>query len=216
MSFWTDAALEPKRGYRFIISITGMAGGAQFYAKKVKKPKISVESTEHKYINHTFKFPGGVTWDDVTVTLVDPVEPDAANNLTAILESAGYIIPGNENQVTTMSKLQSVASLGTVTIRQIDDARRTAGGAPLDITNGVVEEWILQNAWLKDIDFGEMAYDSKDLSEITMTIAYDWATLQTKNGSIVSGDLTGAGDLTAPVAGGLVDIGKLGPTRFKK
>ena len=50
----------------------------------------------NKYINHTFHYPGRVEWENVTITIVDPVDPNAASSAAQLLK-IGYHIPGNEN-----------------------------------------------------------------------------------------------------------------------
>ena len=95
MPFWStnfgeDTTLkDPKRKFRFYVEFQGIAapvGGATlWYAKAVAKPSFAIEKTEHAYLNHTFKYPGKVTWDDLDVTLVDPVDPDVAATLSDIV-----------------------------------------------------------------------------------------------------------------------------------
>lgn len=81
MAFWTDQILEPKRGFRFVVRFKGMPQQGTFYASKCTKPELEISKTEHKFLNHTFKFPARVTWNDVVLTLVDPSTPDAIANL---------------------------------------------------------------------------------------------------------------------------------------
>ena len=89
MAFWTDAQnKDPKRAYRFIVNIGNMPNGAQWYAKAVKKPAITITEVDHSFLNHKFYYPGRAEWDTVEVTLVDPVSPDAAAN-TAASERCG-------------------------------------------------------------------------------------------------------------------------------
>ena len=93
-SFWTNANVEPKRKYRFTVMITGTDEvGVLWFAKGINKPEISVEATEHKYLNHKFHFPGTVSWNDVSLTLVDPVSPDAARMTADMLTNSGYVGP---------------------------------------------------------------------------------------------------------------------------
>ena len=44
-----------------------------------------------------------------------------------------------------------------------------------------VEEWVLYNAWVKDVKYGELDYTSDDLTEITLTLRYDFAKLNMDN-----------------------------------
>jgi hypothetical protein len=176
MAFWTDATLQdPKRGYRFLVDLGRMPNGATWYAKSVKKPSFSINAIEHKFLNHTFYYPGRLTWEQVTVTLVDPVTPDAAANTAAIIRAGGYTPPITVNDTTTISKMSSVAALNSVIITQIDSVGNS------------LETWRLENPWIANVEFGELSYDSDELTTITLTIRYDWAALivpsETKTGA---------------------------------
>ena len=116
MPFWSNphdsSSRDPKRKFRFQVSFDAITdpngnGSVMWYAKTVNKPSFQIATTEHKYLNHTFYYPGTVTWQDVSVTLVDPIEPDMSITLARILEKSGYILPGNatdQSSLATMSK----------------------------------------------------------------------------------------------------------------
>ena len=79
--FWSEnfsqgGLKDPKRKFRFTVNFNGIAaaqgGGQLWYAKTVSKPSFQIAAAEHKYLNHTFYYPGSVTWNDVVITLVDP------------------------------------------------------------------------------------------------------------------------------------------------
>ena len=73
MAFWSEANLDPKRKFRWVVQIAGLGIG-EYIAKTVDKPKFEVSEEEHKFINHTFYYPGRVTWQEVSLTLFS--EPD--------------------------------------------------------------------------------------------------------------------------------------------
>ncbi len=178
-NFWTSPNKDPKRAYRFTVTLSEFGGGAIWYAKSATKPKFTVSNTEHKYINHTFNYPGRVTWETVTITLVDPVDPNAAAQAAEILAASGYSVPGNENApITTINKRQATNAMGRVSIKQIGES-----------DTDVLEEWILNNAWIESVNFSELAYETDDLSTIELQIRYDWAELSTPNAD-GSGTLT--------------------------
>lgn len=182
MAFWTDATLrDPKRNYRFTVQLLAFPEAATWYAKSVTKPKFAISETPHMYLNHTFYYPGKVTWETVNVTLVDPVEPDAVANTMAIIQNAGYHPPRDASDLSTMSKARAVGALKGVVIKQID-----SDGA-------LLEEWTLRNAFITNVDLGELSYDNEDLTNVTMTFRYDWATCVTAVGSQVDvGQAVGA------------------------
>jgi len=176
MAFWTAqqtaATKDPKRKFRFTVSCTGIGGEAMmWWAKTAAKPSFAIASTEHKYLNHTFYYPGSVTWNDVAITLVDPVDTpgDMTMTLATLVKKAGYVIPSATNQLQTMTKGGAVGALGDVIIRQVDGA------------GTALETWTLKNAWILDLKFGDLEYGADDLTELSMTLKYDWATCATTN-----------------------------------
>jgi len=170
MTFWQDPNLEPKRSYKFILSIPGGSktqGLREFLVKKVSKPEWEVTSVEHKFLNHTFWYPGRTQWADITATVVDTVDPtaNATQEMMHILEESGYELPTTPNQPAgwgTVSKKKAVRNaLGTVKIKTLNSDGET------------VETWVLNNAWVSKVAFGEVAYDTEAMVELTLTIKYD-------------------------------------------
>ena len=169
-NFWTSPNRDPKRAYRFTINISSFEGGATWYAKSATKPTFTVNTTEHKYINHTFHYPGSVTWEPVTITIVDPVDPNAASKAAEILQRSGYYIPGNEDApFTTVNKKEAIGALGLVKISQIGES-----------DTDVLETWTLNNAFIESVNFSDLSYDDEELSTIELSLRYDWASLNTK------------------------------------
>ena len=101
MPFWSQAfgqdadspLKDPKRAFRFtvsIIGITGNGGPLIWYANSVTKPPFTLSSAEHKYLNHTFYYPGNVQWNSIDLKVVDPGgDTDVAATLAGILEGGG-------------------------------------------------------------------------------------------------------------------------------
>ena len=172
MAFWgTDLANgtmgDPKRKFRWRLTFGADATDQNniiWYAKTVSKPEINVSNdTTHKFLGHTFKFPGSVTWNDVEVTLVDPVSPDAARKTLAIIHGAGYRFPDTDQVLETISKDKAVDALKFFKIEQLDGA------------GNAIERWDLHNAFIAKVGFGELSYEDDGLSEISLTVTYDWA-----------------------------------------
>jgi hypothetical protein len=182
MPFWSNphdsSSRDPKRKFRFQVSFDAITdpngnGSVMWYAKTVNKPSFQIATTEHKYLNHTFYYPGTVTWQDVSLTLVDPIEPDMSITLARILEKSGYILPGNatdQSSLATMSKGQAVGALGTVYIIQLDSLGQE------------IDRWTLWNAFITEAKFGDLEYGSDEILELTLTLKYDWARIETSVG----------------------------------
>ena len=68
MAFWTESASEPTRKYRFVIQADapGDSKGPWWWAKSVSKPSYSISSNEYQLGNHKFKYPGILTWNNVS------------------------------------------------------------------------------------------------------------------------------------------------------
>ena len=181
MPFWStdfgqDTTLkDPKRKFRFTVEFQGInaaqGGALLWYAKTAAKPSFTIASAEHKYLNHTFYYPGSVTWNTISVTMVDPVEPDMTATLSDIIVASGYSPPTDATSLGSMSKAKAAGALGKVIITQID-----SDGNPL-------ETWTLWNAFIKDVKFGDLEYGGDDLTETTVELQYDWARVKTANGS---------------------------------
>ena len=166
----TTPIKDPKRKFRFKVSITGLTGteadgSTVWFAKTATKPSFQVAAAEHKYLNHTFYYPGTVTWQDVTITLVDPTSPDVADAFGAIMAAAKYGIPDDDSSFTTMTKSSAAGALGSVVITQLDG------------DGGAIETWTLHNAFITEFKFGDLEYGGDDLTELSMTLKYDWATM---------------------------------------
>ena len=161
--FWSNVNSDPKRRFRFTVGIGNIP---VWTIKTAVKPKAAVSVVEHQFINHTFKYPGRVTWENISMTLVDPVSPDLAQTFLEKLKGSGYAYPRDQNERGSISKKNSVGALGAIRISQID-----ADGAP-------IETWDLHNPFLTNIDFGgSLDYTSDEMNEISVEVAFDWAEL---------------------------------------
>ena len=167
MPFWSEsfqdpALKDPKRKFRFTVEFQGVSaaigGAVLWYAKTVSKPS----------------FPGSVTWQDVSVTLVDPVDPDMAATFSDIIVQGGYTPPSDATSLGTMSKGKASSALGSVIITQID-----SDGNPL-------ETWTLWNAFITEVKYGDLEYGGDDLTEMSLTLKYDWARVKTAGASVAT------------------------------
>ena len=213
MSFWTDPGdpfrpfAEPKRPYRYMVRIDKFQGGRPFanatrseglpeylwYALSCDKPAFNIEVSEHRLNNRIYKFPKGVTWEDITIVMVDTDCPSLAELLGRYLEDAGgpgltslagrsslssrrfnaeatgledgqfVVRQGDIN--TTVTKVSAVSALGLTNIYQ------------LDMDGRILEKWTLHGAFIKSVNWGKLDYGDDQFMNVTMTLTYDWATV---------------------------------------
>jgi len=182
MPFWSENfgdgtnKKDPKRNFRFIVEFGGInatpGGAVAWYAKTAQKPSFAIANAEHKYLNHTFYYPAGVTWNPISITMVDPVDPDMSATFSDIITAGGYRPPTDTTSLGTMSKAKAASALGTVTVTQID-----SDGKPL-------ETWTLWNPFIEDIKYGDtLDYTNAELTEVSVTLRYDWARIETSTDS---------------------------------
>lgn len=169
MAFWSQNDVEPKRNFRFKVEITGLAANSVlWWAKTVTTPSFDVSETEHNFLDNKYYFPGRVSWNEVSLSLVDPISVDAVALTNILVEGAGYqvpsAIPSSESNFATMSKKKAVSELGDVII------------SILNADGKAVEVWTLNNAFLKSAKYGDLDYSNDDLRSVELTIRYDWAT----------------------------------------
>ena len=168
MAFWSNHTSEAKRNYRFKITMLpfGQVNSVVWWAKTSTLPSYDVSEIEHNHMDNKYYFPGRVSWSTVTMTLVDPISPDATDLLNKMLTDSGYVVPANETAAAnkaTISKNRA-AGLGLVKIEVLD-----ADGNEIEI-------WELKNAFLQSAKFGDLDYSSDDLKQVELTLRYDWAT----------------------------------------
>jgi hypothetical protein len=180
--FWRDATrdeIEPRRKHRFQVKFFNSAGSElqSFYAKTMSKPTLTLNVVEHKYLGHTYKFPGNATWTDCEAKFVD-VDKTAISFLKRIRDG-GYSPLTNEQDTTTVSKKKAVEALGTVEIQSLGPSAENATGAAAFSGQAKIEDkWILHNVWISKISFGELDYSDDGLLDVSVTFTYDWAEYQ--------------------------------------
>ena len=186
MAFFSPATtgFQPKRKFRFLVDFTSF-NGESIMATKCTKPSYELTGpTEHRVLNHTFKYPGVVKWNDIDVSFIDAMEPNMATKFWNALGNAGFVEPKTDsNLVTGVTKIGAYYALGEVKIKQLD-----GGGMSVPIGSGdgkpvaaeptkYYEEWILRNAFIKSVKWGDLDYSSDDLVTIDVGITYDYAVL---------------------------------------
>jgi hypothetical protein len=198
MAFWSDNLIEPKRKFKFVVTFAGVTENEtipSFVVKKATKPSFSISESSHQFLGNKFYFPGKLEWKEVDITLIDaggfdesppenneigtkavqPVKNDITSKIISILSKFGYQPPEqtgaalagggfSNGTLKTFSKFAATSVLPSIEILQLD-------------SNGsIIESWTLHNAWVKDVNFGELDYTSEDPVEITLKLRYDWAT----------------------------------------
>jgi hypothetical protein len=186
MAFFSPAqnGFEPKRKFRFLVDFSHFSGETSIMATKCSKPSYELTAvTEHRVLNHTFKFPGIVKWNDIDVSFIDSMEPNMATKFWNSLGNSGFVEPKTANAlVTGITKIGGYLALGVVTIKQLNGGGvfppEGIGDQEPNLTADETrysDMWTLHNAFIKSVKFGDLDYSSDDLVNIDVGIAYDYA-----------------------------------------
>ena len=88
---WANPLTEPKRKFKFILNLAGIPA---YVVKTTDRPSVTVGEATHEFLVHNFYFPGRVTWNEISISLVDPIDPDVSKKLLDLVRNAGYVYPG--------------------------------------------------------------------------------------------------------------------------
>ena len=148
-------AFEPKVQNRFVMLIDNIPS---FMVKNVKAPTFTDNVIKLDHINSYRKIRGKREWDDMTMTLYDPVTPSGAQ---AVMEWArqGYeSVTGRAGYSDFYKKDLTLNILGPV--------------------GDIVEKWTLYGTYIQDATFGDLDFTTSDPVEITLQLKYDYAILE--------------------------------------
>lgn len=173
-SFWSvgqETPAIPKRNFRFLVSIGAGSGVPVWIVKSTTLPSFQVGEAKVHFVNHEFKYPGKVTYQDLTVTLIEAVDPNTSYQLLNLFSKSGYKTPDkisdnleNGAQTSVIFKHSAVEALGRVELKHI--------GSEEPGTNNV---YTLENAWIKNVVLpSSLDYSNQEVSDVKITFAYDW------------------------------------------
>ena len=146
---------EPKLGNRFIMEINGIES---YIIKTANRPTFTSEVVELDHINVKRKIKGKSTWDDVTITLYDPIVPSGAQQVMEWIRTSHESLTGRDGYSAFYKKDITFYLLGPV--------------------GDKIEQWTLKGAFINSANFGELDWASNDPVSIELTLSYDYAILE--------------------------------------
>tara|TARA_R110000824_G_scaffold45604_1_gene131823 strand:+ start:168 stop:710 length:543 start_codon:yes stop_codon:yes gene_type:complete len=173
-NFWVNVLNEPKRKNRFSLTLGDLPSWS---IKALNKPTFNINVIEHDYLDYKFKFPGRVTWDAITVTVVDPAMADNENSakLYQYLSDAGWVAPDS----TAGAESAKMITKARATKLPGATSQQYAIITQMDADGKNLEAWTLYNAFITKVNFGALEYSSDDLVEVALDLAYDYAKYET-------------------------------------
>ena len=147
---------EPKRGYRWVLSIEGIDS---FLVTTTKRPDISMQAQDIKFINSYRKISNGKgVWSSITVDLHDPIAPSGAQQVMEWVRTHYESVSGRSGYA--------------------DFYKRDIQLKMLDPIGTVVELWDIKGAQITSATFGSLSYDGDDIMKISLTLEVDNCVLQ--------------------------------------
>ena len=150
-------AFEPKVQNRFIMNIDGIPA---YLIKAAARPSINNGVITLDHINLKRKLKGKSEWNDIAITLYDPIVPSAAQACMEWVRLAHESVTGRNGYADFYKKDVTIQVLGPV--------------------GDVVEEWQLKGAFPSAVDFNGSGLDwsSQEALLINMTLTVDYCILQ--------------------------------------
>ena len=152
--FYTN--FEPKMKNRFIMEIDGIPS---YLIRVASRPTIQFEKVTLDHINVKRQLKGKGEWQDVTMTLFDPIVPSGAQSVMEWIRTHAESVSGRTGYA--------------------DFYKRDCQIKMLDPVGTVVELWDIKCAFITSANFGNLSYDDESTpSQIDLTLRFDNCVLQ--------------------------------------
>ena len=147
--------IETLRSHRWSITRLGTIIQDAIVAKELSLPDLKIDRKEILGGLMWYKYAASVKWDDVSVTFYDN-----GSILSAINQWKDKVYT-NETGIKNHSPNQGY---------KMECEFQLVNGV-----GGVINKFILHNAWPASITFGKLSYTDTSLKVVTLSLAYDWA-----------------------------------------
>jgi hypothetical protein len=146
---------EPKYTNRFIMYISDIP---TYIIKAAARPSLTNGEVLLDHINVERKLKGKTRWQDLSITLYDPIVPSGAQSVMEWVRLHHESLTGRDGYSTQYKK----------------DIRFNS----LSPTGEIIEEWLLKGAFIADSNFGTMDWTTEESVQIELTLKYDYAVLE--------------------------------------
>ena len=144
---------EPKKKNRFILRFPSSLGINEWYVSTTSRPSANIGSVEIQFLNTSTFVAGRFNWNTINVTFKDPIGPSAAQALMEWFRLHAESVTGRMGYAAGYKKDIELDML--------------------DPTGVVVEKWIIQGAFLTDLNFNDLSYSDEGLADISVTLRPD-------------------------------------------
>ena len=148
-------AFEPTVSNRFVMYIDGIPS---YMIKKADAPGITLNEIKIDHINVYRKIKGRMQWNDLTMTLFDPITPSGAQAVMEWVRLHHESVTGRDGYSDFYKKDLTIDVLGPV--------------------GDIVSEWVIKGAFIKGGNFGEYNWDTENAAiNLQLTLGMDYCVL---------------------------------------
>ena len=148
-------AFEPKVQNRFIMYVDGIP---TYIIKGITGLGFEQGEIIMNHINIYRKIKGKLRWNDVTLTLFDPITPSGAQAVMEWVRLHHESVTGRDGYSDFYKKDIVIDIVGPV--------------------GDIVSEWVLKGAFVKNAAFGDLNFDNDTAAQnITLTLGMDYCIL---------------------------------------
>ena len=126
-----------------------------YIIKAAGRPSLTNGEVLLDHINVERKLKGKTRWQDLSITLYDPIVPSGAQSVMEWVRLHHESLTGRDGYSTQYKK----------------DIRFNS----LSPTGEIIEEWLLKGAFIADSNFGTMDWTTEESVQIELTLKYDYA-----------------------------------------
>jgi hypothetical protein len=133
-------------------------GIPSYLVKSAARPSITFETIVLDHINIKRKLQGKGDWQDITITLYDPIVPSGAQSVMEWVRLGHESITGRRGYADFYKKDITFYMLGPV--------------------GDKIEQWTIKGAFINSANFGDLSFDSNEPATVELTLSYDYAILE--------------------------------------
>ena len=172
--FNTDLFLNAQQKFRFVVLFDDIPTA---FISQVDRPSYAIETREYNLLDHVVRYPVRVKWEQISLTIKEVFGGNTmgtvGNNLMNKLLAHSYyypddILPGEASPFGTrnLTKENLNGALGNMKI------------VSLKPDGSIFETWTIYNGMITSVKFSNQNYSEDSLTDISLTVQYDWARLE--------------------------------------
>lgn len=141
---------ELLRKNRFLLRFPSDLGIQEWWVSNCSRPSLTQNPVEIQFMNTSNWVLGRYTWDEINVTLRDPIGPSASQAVMEWVRLHSESVTGRQGY--------AVAYKRDLILEMLDP------------TGVAVSQWIIKEAMISSVKFSELDYSGDDIATIDLTL----------------------------------------------